>query len=272
MSIHPHAYPSNGAFYQPPSTQPYIGWNGASVSTSPPTSSPLIYHAAPQPIMIHPPAPVYAMGHQSIQAQPQPQHFHPPHPSPPPPARSHPMSGQVHPLPPGFVPTHSPPPPPQQPYHSPPPHQPSPQSSPVIIRPPAPIMSPPSKPVLIHPSVVSSVRVGDVASITRPKSVDRIQSVIRPSIQVMQRLRVFEELAPESPAVKWILFAITCLVDLFKLCMASLLSIFVPQLCPGNETATGGPDNCTQNPLPHDCGFEENFRCLTDFNAFVIVW
>ncbi len=48
------------------------------------------------------------------------------------------------------------------------------------------------------------------------------------------------------------------------------LGVFVPQSCPGNEEAFGGPDNCTTIIGPHDCSFEENFRCLVPFNKWVL--
>lgn len=77
---------------------------------------------------------------------------------------------------------------------------------------------------------------------------------------------------PPSNAVKWLVYFITLGADLFKLSMASMLSVFVPQLCPGNDSDDGGTDNCTDIKTPHDCSFEENFRCLTSFNQFVLTW
>ena len=47
------------------------------------------------------------------------------------------------------------------------------------------------------------------------------------------------------------------LIESYKVVLACLLSIFVPQFCP--ETGT-------------TCSLRENFSNLTDFNTFVIVW
>ncbi len=53
-----------------------------------------------------------------------------------------------------------------------------------------------------------------------------------------------------------------------------MLSVFVPQQCPGNEVVagTGTEEHCTNDPLPHECSFRENFVCLSTFNAFVLGW
>jgi len=87
----------------------------------------------------------------------------------------------------------------------------------------------------------------------------------------MRRVKMLEDLAPDSPAIRRLINAIAVVVDLFKLSMASMLAVFVPQSCPGNEeNIPGGSGNCTDIVGVHDCSFEENFRCLTPYNQFVL--
>jgi hypothetical protein len=119
-------------------------------------------------------------------------------------------------------------------------------------------------------------------------------TVIQPEVKVMAKLKALEDLAPDTPAMRWLISTTSLLVDLFKLSMASMLSVFVPQLCPAstNQYISGrdpgtiagdfvGPavahfqtrsDGCTNNPVDHDCTFEENFICLSTFNKFVLAW
>lgn len=117
--------------------------------------------------------------------------------------------------------------------------------------------------------------------------------VMTADIDVMRRYKSLAELAPDSPAMKMLTDTVALVVDLFKLSMASMLSVFVPQLCPASEvtykpSATGttagdyvGPaiasfsdnwDGCTRETVPHDCTFEENFICLSPLNQFVLSW
>lgn len=88
----------------------------------------------------------------------------------------------------------------------------------------------------------------------------------------MRKLAALEDLAPDSPAVRGIMNAFSVVVDLFKLSMACMLAVFVPQQCPGNEEASGGSGNCTSIVGPHDCSFSENFRCLSPLNQFALGW
>lgn len=90
--------------------------------------------------------------------------------------------------------------------------------------------------------------------------------------QLMRRIQALEDLAPDSPAVRMALNALSVCVDLFKLSMACMLAVFVPQRCPGNEEAIGGSGNCTDIIGPHDCSFSENFRCLSPLNQFALGW
>ncbi len=55
--------------------------------------------------------------------------------------------------------------------------------------------------------------------------------------------------------------------QLFKLVMATLLSVFVPQRCEADPKSSN-PDL----QVVHDCTIEENFEELTNFNVFVTTW
>lgn len=116
--------------------------------------------------------------------------------------------------------------------------------------------------------------------------------VMKPDMEAMKRFKSLRELAPDSPAMTLFQDTIVLFIDLFKLSMASMLSVFVPQECPGSANAfeaTGSSsapdiiaaavahfkdrsDGCTTNPDPHDCEFRENFVCLSRFNKFVLTW
>jgi hypothetical protein len=118
--------------------------------------------------------------------------------------------------------------------------------------------------------------------------------VMKPDMAAMKRFKSLRDLAPDSPAMTLFQDTIALCIDLFKLSMASMLAVFVPQLCPAStnqyisgrdpETIAGdfvGPslahfqtryDGCTNNPADHDCTFEENFICLSNFNKFVLTW
>lgn len=52
------------------------------------------------------------------------------------------------------------------------------------------------------------------------------------------------------------------IIELFKVTMACLLSLFVPQQCPPTDS----------NPSSHECEMKENFTDLTSFNKFVLAW
>ena len=118
---------------------------------------------------------------------------------------------------------------------------------------------------------------------------------MKADIAVMKRFNSLRDLAPDSPAVTLVQDTIVLCIDLFKLSMASMLAVFVPQLCPGSEaiyqnsnsdrgTTAGdfvGPavasfqprsDGCSSNPVDHDCTFDENFICLSRLNQFVLSW
>lgn len=116
---------------------------------------------------------------------------------------------------------------------------------------------------------------------------------MKPDMAAMKRFKSLRDLAPDSPAMTLFQDTINLCVDLFKLSMASMLSVFVPQECPASEdvyvpgnvgTTAGdyvGPavasfevrsDGCSNNPAPHDCSFNENFICLTRLNRFVLSW
>jgi len=103
--------------------------------------------------------------------------------------------------------------------------------------------------------------------------------MMRPDMAAMRKYKSLRDLAPESPAVKIVQDSFALCVDMFKLSMASMLSVFVPQSCPGAELPEGQDrdtwdqcDECTCNIAPHDCAFDENFRCLTGLNYFVLIW
>jgi hypothetical protein len=118
--------------------------------------------------------------------------------------------------------------------------------------------------------------------------------VMQPDIAAMREYKSLRDLAPDSATVQLLTDTIVLAIDLFKLSMASLLAIFVPQLCPGssvvraftfNASATVPTqvstaiaqfstsfDGCTSNPVSHECTFEENFACLSRLNLFVIIW
>ena len=89
---------------------------------------------------------------------------------------------------------------------------------------------------------------------------------------LMRTVQALEDLAPDSPAVRGAINALSVVVDLFKLSMACMLAVFVPQQCPGNEEDIGGSGNCTTIKGVHDCSFEENFRCLSPLNQFALGW
>lgn len=131
------------------------------------------------------------------------------------------------------------------------------------------------------------------APTNEPAGVDDVETIVmKPDMAAMKRFKSLRDLAPDSPAMK--LFQDTCvlLIDLFKLSMASMLSVFVPQLCPASTrlyepkpgTTAGdyvGPalasfqdraDACTDAKAAHDCTFRENFICLSTFNQFVLAW
>lgn len=111
----------------------------------------------------------------------------------------------------------------------------------------------------------------------RSPSVSSVESAEKPVIMaadagLMRRIQALEDLAPHSAAVRGIINALSVVVDLFKLSMACMLVVFVPQQCPGNEEHLGGSGNCTTIRGPHDCSFEENFRCLSPLNQFALGW
>jgi hypothetical protein len=53
-----------------------------------------------------------------------------------------------------------------------------------------------------------------------------------------------------------------------------MLAVFVPQSCPASANVGQADtcDGCTCEVIAHDCSFSENFRCLTQFNQFVLAW
>jgi hypothetical protein len=57
------------------------------------------------------------------------------------------------------------------------------------------------------------------------------------------------------------------LLEAFKVVMACLLSLFVPQKCAGKPL---DPDPALQ--VDHDCGINENLQDLSGFNKFVVTW
>jgi len=69
--------------------------------------------------------------------------------------------------------------------------------------------------------------------------------------------------------VEKVVTVLLMIAELFKLFMASLLAVFVPQLCSPDELnasawrVANGPSECT---------FEENFTMVTPYNIFVLVW
>jgi len=99
---------------------------------------------------------------------------------------------------------------------------------------------------------------------------------MRPDMAAMKKYKSLRDLAPESPAMKLAQDSFALAVDMFKLAMASMLSVFVPQICPGLENADKTPNpaaqGCTDLLVPHDCVFKENFTCLSRFNKFVLAW
>ena len=111
---------------------------------------------------------------------------------------------------------------------------------------------------------------------TPPSSPPGEVIMMKPDMAAMKKYKSLRDLAPESAAMTLVQDTFALCVDLFKLAMASMLSVFVPQECPGS----GGPamtppqqcDECTCTIGPHDCSFSENFRCLSQLNAFVLAW
>jgi len=113
---------------------------------------------------------------------------------------------------------------------------------------------------------------------------------MKPDMAAMKRYLSLRELAPDSPAVKLMKDSFALCVDMFKLSMASMLAVFVPQKCPGlhpDDCLTDSPADpslcpgvgqdpevvgCTTEKFSHDCTFEENFICLTELNKFVLAW
>lgn len=113
---------------------------------------------------------------------------------------------------------------------------------------------------------------------------------MKPDMAAMKRFKSLRDLAPDTPAMKLLQDSAVLLIDLFKLSMASMLAVFVPQLCPASTrvyqpqpgSLAGdyvGPalasfqtraDACTDNKADHDCTFRENFICLSRFNQFVL--
>ena len=83
------------------------------------------------------------------------------------------------------------------------------------------------------------IEIVDEVKIDRKSSVQRKASII-----------------DEKSQEKWTTFG-TSAIEMLKISMATLLSIFVPQYCP--ETGT-------------TCTLEDNFSNLTIFNEFVIAW
>lgn len=89
----------------------------------------------------------------------------------------------------------------------------------------------------------------------------------------LKRLKTLQDLAPSSPPIKLFIDTVTLVVDMFRLSMATMLAVFVPQLCPGaEEEAAQGNFGCTHELVPHDCTFQENFVCLSQFNKVVLSW
>ena len=59
------------------------------------------------------------------------------------------------------------------------------------------------------------------------------------------------------------------LVDLFKITLASMLVVFVPQTCIDSRWCESLQAYC--NDL-HECTFEENFTNLTEYNKASLAW
>jgi len=135
------------------------------------------------------------------------------------------------------------------------------------------------------PGTLGAGRVGATGARPVPELIEQ-GSVIRPDANVMRRVRAIDDLAPESRTMTLLINTFTLCVDMFKLSMASMLAVFVPQKCPGLhpddcKTDPTGPlctvddpevVGCTTEKFSHDCTFEENFICLTEYNKFVLAW
>jgi hypothetical protein len=105
--------------------------------------------------------------------------------------------------------------------------------------------------------------------------------MMKPDMAAMKKYKSLRDLAPESPMVTLAQDTFALCIDMFKLCMASMLCVFVPQSCPASEkydpadpSASIGNtcDGCTCEVTSHDCTFEENFRCLITLNKFTLAW
>lgn len=117
--------------------------------------------------------------------------------------------------------------------------------------------------------------------------------MMRPDMAAMKKFKSLRDLAPESPTMILLSDTATLIVDMFKLSMATMLSIFVPQLCDGSldayvqkdaNTIVGAyispavasfqvrSDGCSNQAASHECTFQENFLCLSSFNQFVLAW
>lgn len=123
----------------------------------------------------------------------------------------------------------------------------------------------------VYPSLAQSA---PVATIGLPVVNARQPSVIKNVDAVeLKRLKTLKDLAPNSPAMKLFTDTIALIIDMFRLAMASLLSVFVPQTCPGAiDAEKEGYFGCTREVIAHDCTFTENFICLTTFNKMVLSW
>jgi len=96
-----------------------------------------------------------------------------------------------------------------------------------------------------------------------------------PDIAALHRDKALKDLEPSSVAVKLLSDSFALAADMFKLAMASMLSVVVPQTCPPSANASSSVDTCDEcscDVAAHECSFGENFRCLTRLNVFVLSW
>lgn len=137
-------------------------------------------------------------------------------------------------------------------------------------------------------SATSSPTLQHQASTATVKGADG-EDILMPDVEAMRQAKELRDLAPDSDLVQLIMATGELIVDCFKMVIASLLSVFTPQLCPLLDPATAYPVCLSTNGLitdpiqlesliskfnstGHECSIDENFTNLTDFNKAVLGW
>jgi hypothetical protein len=78
-------------------------------------------------------------------------------------------------------------------------------------------------------------------ALSRVKSVEKGpdgEDILMPDVEAMKRAKELRQLAPDSNLVQLLVASGDLMVAFFKMIMASMLSVFVPQQCPNSESET----------------------------------